>query len=201
MFSRGTFISSLCNCKENDRTNICTFKTAVAKTIDMNKNKHDINANINEKKDPKRNKPYEIRKEEVLAIRNRFPTKIPIIVQRFSKETNLPQLDKTKFLVPQELTMSQFVTIIRNRTHIKSTQSLYLLVNNRSLNTIPIPLSQQPISYGFLYITYAEVYSEHAGVDGFLYITYASQETFGDCMRQHLIGKKDPRTLRKNPIK
>lgn len=58
MFSRGTFISSLCNCKENDRTNICTFKTAVAKTIDMNKNKHDINANINEKKDPKRNKPY-----------------------------------------------------------------------------------------------------------------------------------------------
>ena len=38
---------------------------------------------------------------------------MPVIVERFHKERNLPQLDKTKFLVPQELTMSQFVTIIR----------------------------------------------------------------------------------------
>lgn len=75
----------------------------------------------------------DIRKEEVMAIRNRFPNKVPVsatilfrfnsgllsrfflqvIVQRFSKETSLPHLDKTKFLVPQEITMSQFHTIIR----------------------------------------------------------------------------------------
>ena len=53
------------------------------------------------------------RKEEVQGIRSKFPNKIPVIVERFHKERNLPQLDKTKFLVPQELTMSQFVTIIR----------------------------------------------------------------------------------------
>jgi len=100
-----------------------------------------------------------------MAIRNRFPTKIPIIVQRFSKENHLPQLDKSKFLVPQEITMSQFLTIIRNRMRITSTQSLYLLVNNRSM----ISLS----------LTLAEVYSEYAGADGFLYVTYASQEVFG----------------------
>jgi hypothetical protein len=34
-------------------------------------------------------------------------------VDRFYKEMSLPHLDKTKFLVPQEITMSQFVTIIR----------------------------------------------------------------------------------------
>ena len=42
-----------------------------------------------------------------------FPVPFKVIVERYHKETQLPQLDKTKFLVPQELTMSQFVTIIR----------------------------------------------------------------------------------------
>ena len=38
---------------------------------------------------------------------------VQVIVERYKKEQALPILDKSKFLVPQELTMSQFVTIIR----------------------------------------------------------------------------------------
>ena len=53
------------------------------------------------------------RKEEALGIRAKFPQKVPVIVERYHKEKSLPALDKTKFLVPQEITMSQFVTIIR----------------------------------------------------------------------------------------
>nr|WOW72666.1 microtubule-associated proteins 1A/1B light chain 3C [Penaeus japonicus] len=105
------------------------------------------------------------RKEEVANIRAKFPTKIPVIVERYAKESTLPVLDKTKFLVPQELTMSQFVTIIRNRMQLHSTMSFYLLVNNKSL----VSLSR----------TLSEVYRECHDDDGFLYVTYASQEVFG----------------------
>uniref|UniRef100_A0ACB8GB55 Uncharacterized protein n=1 Tax=Sphaerodactylus townsendi TaxID=933632 RepID=A0ACB8GB55_9SAUR len=54
--------------------------------------------------------------EEVIGIREKFPTKVPVIVERYQRERYLPLLDKTKFLVPQELTMTQFITIIRKKT-------------------------------------------------------------------------------------
>lgn len=90
---------------------------------------------------------------------------LQIIVERFSKETDLPLLDKRKFLVPQELTMSQFVSIIRTRMKIGPSKALFLLVNNRSMVSLSKSL--------------AEVYCENRHHDGFLYVTYASQEVFG----------------------
>ncbi|KAK8389972.1 hypothetical protein O3P69_012888 [Scylla paramamosain] len=75
----------------------------------------------------KQTRNYASRQQEVANIRNKFPNKIPVVVERYAKETTLPVLDKTKFLVPQELTMSQFVTILRNRMQLQSTMSFYLL--------------------------------------------------------------------------
>ncbi|KAM3961178.1 uncharacterized protein ACR2FA_004730 [Aphomia sociella] len=125
--------------------------------------KHDVNHNL--KQCIKTKKPFVSRKEEVMAIKSKFPTKIPLIVERYHKERNLPILDKTKFLVPEDITMSQFLVIIRNRIRIKPNQALYLIINNRSMLSMSLTMAQAHENYG--------------DEDGFLYITYASQEVFG----------------------
>ncbi|XP_028398558.1 microtubule-associated proteins 1A/1B light chain 3C-like isoform X2 [Dendronephthya gigantea] len=85
-----------------------------SQTIDVDK------VNLLSERESRMHKPFKSRKtfgerqSEAQGIRVKFPAKIPVIVERYQKEKNLPQLDKTKFLVPEELTISQFVTIIRN---------------------------------------------------------------------------------------
>jgi microtubule-associated protein 1 light chain len=102
--------------------------------------------------------------QEVNGIRNKFPDKIPVIIERFHKERTLPLMEKKKFLVPQELTMSQFVTIIRNRMTLSPNQAFYLLVDNKGIVSMSMSL--------------AEVYEKKKSQDGFLYISYASQGNF-----------------------
>uniref|UniRef100_UPI003AB0E651 microtubule-associated proteins 1A/1B light chain 3C n=2 Tax=Centroberyx TaxID=88664 RepID=UPI003AB0E651 len=113
----------------------------------------------------KQRKSFATRKQEVAGIRSKFPNKIPVIIERYQREKYLPPLDKTKFLVPQELTMTQFVTIIRNRMALLPTQAFYLLIDSSGLASMSL--------------TMAQVYKDHKDEDGFLYMTYASQEMFG----------------------
>nr|CAB3263615.1 microtubule-associated proteins 1A/1B light chain 3B-like [Phallusia mammillata] len=113
----------------------------------------------------KETKSLVTRKSEVNGIREKFPTKVPIIVERYRKEKYLPILDKTKYLVPQEMTMSQFATIIRNRMCVGSSQAVYFTVNKRHMPSMSM--------------TMAEIYHDNMDEDGFLYMTYASQEMFG----------------------
>ncbi|CAF4919534.1 unnamed protein product, partial [Rotaria socialis] len=44
--------------------------------------------------------------------------------------------------VPQELTMSQFVTIIRNRMQLNANQAFYLLVNNKSIASMSTSMAE-----------------------------------------------------------
>ncbi|XP_072102188.1 microtubule-associated protein 1 light chain 3 gamma-like [Mobula birostris] len=107
----------------------------------------------------------DVRKAEADSIRNRFPNKLPVIVERYAKERSLPQLDRSKYLVPLELSMCQFTIIIRNRMALSSKQAFYLMVHNQSVASTSL--------------TMAEIYEEFKEEDGFLYVTYASQEMFG----------------------
>ncbi|XP_051901263.1 microtubule-associated proteins 1A/1B light chain 3C-like [Pristis pectinata] len=106
-----------------------------------------------------------VRKSEAENIRSKFPNKLPVIVERYPKERSLPHLDRSKYLVPLELSMCQFTIIIRNRMALSSRQAFYLMVNNQNVVSTSL--------------TMAEIYAEFKEEDGFLYVTYASQEMFG----------------------
>ena len=70
-----------------------------------------------------------------------------------------------KYLVPQELTMGQLSTIVRNRLSLSPASSLFLFAPGGAMVTMTA--------------TVAELHRESLDKDGFLYIKYASQETFG----------------------
>ncbi|KAI6233877.1 Microtubule associated protein 1A/1B, light chain 3 [Aphelenchoides fujianensis] len=98
-------------------------------------------------------------------IRRQQPDKVPIIIERYDGERALPLLEKCKYLVPGHVTVAELMLIIRSRLHLHPEQSLFVLVNEKSLVSNSMTVS--------------EVYSQEKEQDGFLYMVYASQPAFG----------------------
>lgn len=112
----------------------------------------------------KENFSYPKRKDESNRIRSKYPDRVPIICER--RGTNIPKVDKHKYLVPQDLTMGQFLFVIRNRMKINPSIGLYLFIGNCDI------LANTAMLISDCYIKYKDD-------DGFLYINYSGENTFG----------------------
>ena len=78
--------------------------------------------------------------------------------------SSIPDIDKKKYLVPSDLTMGQFVYVIRKRIKLSPDTAIFIFVNN----TLP-PAAE----------LMSKVYRDQADEDGFLYVTYSGESTFG----------------------
>jgi GABA(A) receptor-associated protein len=101
---------------------------------------------------------------ESKRIITRFPNRIPIICEKSKNQTSLPALNKVKYLVPADLTIGQFICVIRNRMKLSSQVAIFLTIEGY----IPPSLS-----------LIGELYQTSKYADGFLYIEYSSENTFG----------------------
>ena len=70
---------------------------------------------------------FETRKKESDKIKTKYPNRFPIIVNK-AKKCDLEDIERSKFLVPGDLTIGQFIFIIRKRIKLSETDSLFLFI-------------------------------------------------------------------------
>jgi GABA(A) receptor-associated protein len=110
--------------------------------------------------------PFPQRCAEAQRIREKFPGRVPVIVERAAR-TDAPLIDKKKFLVPSDLTLGQFVYVIRKRINLPPEKALFLFVGN----TLPTTGSLM-----------RELFAQYMSEDGFLYCTYSGESSFGSAV-------------------
>lgn len=98
------------------------------------------------------------------SILSRYPDRVPVRIDR-SETTNVPDIDKHKYLVPLDMTLGQFVYVIRKRIHLNETQAIFVFVNNTILPSTSSTMGQ--------------LYNEYKNDDNLLYIKYSGENTFG----------------------
>merc|ERR1712137_90260 len=118
---------------------------------------------MSNKSDFKSQHSFEKRKAEAQRIRAKYPDRIPVICEK-AERSDIPDIDKKKYLVPSDLTFGQFVYVIRKRIKLTPEKAIFIFVNN----TLPPTASLM-----------SQIYKEQANEDGFLYVTYSGESTFG----------------------
>lgn len=108
----------------------------------------------------------EQRKGDVEAMLKKHPDRIPVIVEinLDSNSTNKISLSNNKFLVPNDLTVSKFLFVLRKKIQITSEMGIFLFVNNILPNTAD---------------TMGALYENHKDEDGYLYAVLSAENTFG----------------------
>ncbi|CAD6195155.1 unnamed protein product [Caenorhabditis auriculariae] len=113
----------------------------------------------------KERRPFHERQKDVLEIRRQQPNKVPVIIERFDGERSLPLMDRCKFLVPDHITVAELMSIVRRRLQLHPQQAFFLLVNEKSMVSNSMTMSQ--------------LYQMDKDSDGFVYMVYTSQPAFG----------------------
>ena len=104
-------------------------------------------------------------KESVKRIIDKYPDRVPVFVTRGTNDKHLNLIKNNKFIVPEGITVSQFMTIIRKKIDLTPEMALFIFVNN---NILPVQSS-----------TMGTLYHQHKNDDGLLEIQYCGENTFG----------------------
>jgi len=103
-------------------------------------------------------------KEDFERITRKYPGRLPVFVFRLRDTTDIPDIPKHKYLVPTDLTVGNFIYMIRKQLKLTPEKALYVFIGHT------LPMSS---------LTMGEVYNMHKSEDGSLRMFYTSENTFG----------------------
>ena len=111
-----------------------------------------------------RTKNFKERCNESKYIMEKYIDKVPIIVEK-APGSDIVSIDKNKYLVSSDMTLGQFLLVIRRRINLPEQKAMFVFIKNS------IPPTMASIR---------EIYNDYHDDDGFLYMSYAGENTFGE---------------------
>jgi GABA(A) receptor-associated protein len=104
------------------------------------------------------------RREEYNNLKLKYPDKIALICEKDPK-SKLYGIEKTKYLIPGDLAVGQFSSMLRKKLDLSKEEAFFLLINGKHSVTGDTLMS--------------ELYDKYKDEDGFLYVSYSSELTWG----------------------
>ena len=97
-------------------------------------------------------------------IRCKYPNRVPVILVSSS---NIPQLKRSRYLVPNDITTGQFLFLLRQRLNLSHETAMFMYVGKTNV---------MPPSSMLMGACYLENKDQH---DGFMYGTLTGENCFG----------------------
>ena len=110
------------------------------------------------------NNDYLERVKKSQVILEKYPDRVPLIIQPAKSDRDAYPIDKSKYITPRDLTLLQLQQIIRKRIHFPAEKALFMFINNKMFHITSM---------------IGPIYDANKDADGFLYVSYCQESTFG----------------------
>ncbi len=112
----------------------------------------------------RKNVPFDERKLKAALILKQHSDRIPVVVECSEQLQLVHPLKKNKFIVPFDLSLSQFMFVIRKHMKLDPTYAIFAFINNK----------MHPIT-----AIMGNLYQDQRDEDGFMYLNIFQESTFG----------------------
>jgi len=96
-------------------------------------------------------------------ILEKYPDRVPLYVDK-KEGSKVNDIPKHKFLVPKDMTIGNFVYILRKHIKLEPSQALFVFIDNKLVSNSEM---------------IGTVYEQKKNNDKFLYVIYSIENTFG----------------------
>lgn len=110
------------------------------------------------------NTPFEKRRQEARRIVDKYPGRVPVVCEISEEASKSLKLDKSKYLIPRDITVGQFIYVLRKRLKLGPEEAMFIFINNL------MPATGTLIS---------QMYEDNKSDDGFMYCIISTENTFG----------------------